>query len=245
MAIEKIKLPDGRTVELSEWLHWPQFSTIEGQGGLNAGTDPLGLGNGASINLKLFGYVVGQSIPQAGTPSSGKRIATESDTNQVARTRINQDEAYLAFSMTYEIFALDDDSAIPGLTNTYQAVEPILTGTNLRRLQRDAMFELYVGARITKPQVRAPLSYFGQGVGAPAWGSGDALNLGASTVALGYGTAGYVSPANQRRWQLPVYVHSDRVMYAGLWTPVGQVVGLSQDWRFRGYMDGLKRRPVA
>jgi len=245
MAIEKIKLPDGRTVELSEWLHWPQYSTVEGQGGINANLDPLGLGNGAAINLRLFTYVVGAQIPQAGSPSTGRRSATRSDTNQVARARINHDEAYLAFSMTYEMFALNDDLPIPGLPNNVQAVEPIFTGGNLRRLQRDVLYELFVGARINKPQVRAPLSYFGQGVGAVAWGSGDALNTGAEVINLSYGTGGPVSPMNQRRWQLPVYVHSDRVMFARLYSPVGQIVGLSQDWRFKGYMDGLKRRPVA
>jgi hypothetical protein len=245
MSIDRIKLPDGREVELTEWLHWPQFSTAEGQGGIGSAADALGLGNGAAINLRLFTYVVGQQIPQAGTPASGKRQATESDTNQVARARMNQDEAYLAFSMTYEVFALGDDTDIPGLVNNVQALEPVLTGTNLRRLQRDCMLELYVGARIQKPQARAPLSYYGQGVGAVAWGSGDQLNTGADVVNQSYGTAGYISPLNQRRWNLPIYVHSDRVMYAKLHSPVGQISGLSQDWRFRLYMDGLKRRPVA
>jgi hypothetical protein len=245
VAIQTIKLPDGRTVEISEWLHWPIFSTVEGQGGINAGADPLGLGNGAAIDLRLFSYVVGARIPQAGAPATGVRTSTESDTNQVARGRINQDEAFLCFSMTYEMFALDDDSAIPGLPNNIQSVEPALVGTNLRRLQRDCMFELFVGARISKPQARAPLSYYGQGLGAPAWGSGDALALGAQTLNLNYGTAGNPTPSNQRRWQLPVYIHSDRVMNAKLTSPVGQVVGLSQDWSFRGYLDGLKKRPVA
>jgi len=245
MAIQTIKMPDGRSVEISEWLHWPVFSTVEGQGGIDSGIDPLGLGFGAKTDLKLFSYVVGARIPQAGTVSTGPRISTETDTNQVARNRVNQDEALLIFSMTYEVFALDDDTQIPGLPNNIQSVEPALSGTNLRRMQRDMMFELYVGAKISKPQARAPLSYYGQGVGAPAWGSGDALALGAETLNLNYGTAGCVSPHNQRRWQLPVYVHADRVFNCKLSTPGGTIRGLSQDWRFRGYVDGLKKRPVA
>lgn len=245
MAIQTIKLPDGRTVEINEWLHWPIFSTVEGQGGINAGADPLGLGNGAAIDLRLFSYVVGQQIPQAGAPAAGRRTSTESDTNQVARNRVNQDEAMLIFSMTYEIFAMDDDTDIPGLPNNIQSVEPAMSGSNLRRLQRDCMYELFVGSGIGKPQARAPLAYYGQGVGAPAWGSGDALALGAQTLNLNYGTAGCPTPGNQRRWQLPVYIHSDRKMNARLYSPGGQIVGLSQDYRFRGYLDGLKRRPVA
>lgn len=246
MAIQTIKLPDGRTVEISEWLHWPLYSTIEGQGGINAGADPLGLGVGASIDLRLFTYVVGARIPQAGTVSVGAtRTATESDTNNNAKARMNQDQAMLVFSMTYEMFALDDDTDVPGLPNNIQGVEPALVGSNLRRLQRDCMYELFVGANIIKPQARAPLAYYGQGLGAPAWGSGDALVLGAQTLNLNYGTAGPPVPSNQRRWQLPVYIHSDRVMYARLNSPVGQIQGLSQDWSFRGYLDGMLRRPVA
>jgi hypothetical protein len=245
MAIEKIKLPDGSEVSLSEWLHWPLFSTIEGQGAINSAVDPLGLGNGISVDLLMFTYVAGQTVPQAGVVPSPGRMATDSDTNQVARARINHDEAMIVFSMTYEIFALTDDTAIPNLPNDVGALAPVFTGDNLRRMQRDCMYELYVGAGIKKPQARAPLSYYGQGIGAPAWGSGDELNTAAQVINFTYGTAGYVSPLNQRRWQLPVYIHPDRVMKTRLSSPVGQIVGLSQSWQFKGYLDGLKKRPVA
>lgn len=245
MAIEKIKLPDGTEVALSEWLHWPLFSTVEAEGGLNAGADPLGLGNGVSVNMLLFSYVAGNPVPQTGTVPNPGRMATDSDTNQVAKTRMNHDEAMIVFSMTYEIFALTDDTPIPTLPNNTAALAPVLTGDNLRRLQRDCMYELLVGAGITKPQARAPLSYYGQGVGSPAWGSGDELNTAAQVLNYSYGTAGYVSPLNQRRWQLPVYVHSDRVMKARISSPQGQIVGLSQSWQFKGYLDGLKKRAVA
>jgi hypothetical protein len=245
MAIDKIKLPDGTEVSLSEWLHWPLFSTVEAQGGLNFATDPLLLGNGVSVDMKLFSYVAGARVPQTGIVPSPGRMATDSDTNQVARSRINHDEAMIVFAMTYEIFALTDDTAIPNLPNDVGALAPVFTGDNLRRMQRDCMYELTVGAGITKPQARAPLSYYGQGVGAPAWGSGDQLNTATQVVNFTYGTAGYVSPLNQRRWQLPVYIHSDRVMFARINTPAGQIVGLSQSWQFKGYLDGLKKRPVA
>lgn len=245
MAIDKIKLPDGTEVALSEWLHWPLFSTIEGQGGLNSAADPLLLGNGVSFDLKLFAYVAGAPVPQAGIVPNPNRMATDSDTNQVARSRINHDEAFICFSMTYEMVALTDDTAFPGLPNNVGALAPVFTGSNLKRMQRDCMYELYVGAGIKKPQARAPLSYYGQGIGAPAWGSGDELNTATQVINFSYGTAGYISPLNQRRWQLPVYIHSDRVMYAKLNSPQGQIVGLSQSWAFKSYLDGLKRRPVA
>ena len=243
MAIQRIKLPDGRELAIDEWLHWPMYSTVQGEGGIDADLDPLNLGNGAKVALRLFSYVVGANIPQTG--GLPRRSATDSDTNQVARSKLNHDEAFLAFSMTYEISALDDDTTIPGLSNSRGAVAPIFTGGNLKRMQRDCLYELFVGAGISKPQARAPLSYYGQGIGSPAWGSGDVLNTGAGQIALSYGTAGYVSPLNQRRWQLPIYIGPDQVMYAKLYSPNGSIQGLSQDWQFKGYLDGLKRRAVA
>lgn len=257
MAIKTIQLPDGSRVEINEWLHWPLYSVGEGQGAINAAADPQNLGNGAAIDMRLFSYVPGGQIPQAGIVPGGPRNATRSDTNQVARSRINHDEAALAFSMTYEMFSIDDaadegeagnGTLIPGPPGNVQGARPAFTGTNLRRMQRDVMLDLLVGAGIKKPQARAPLAYYGQGIGAPAWGSGDALTtpIGAvTTTNLNYGTGGPVSPHNQRRWNLPIYIHSDRVMYARLHSPVGQIVGLNQSWRMRIWIDGLKRRPVA
>lgn len=225
MAIKTIKMPDGKLVEIDEWLHWPQFSTVE-------------FTAASSVNLRLFTYVVGQRVPAQGVAA---RNATESDTNQVARARMNHDESFIAFNMTYEPFALTSDTSAgsPALT---LAVAPAILATNLRRLQRDLMVDLFVGAGITKPMARAPLSYYGQGVGSPAWGTGDAVAVG---VHISYGTGGRISPLNQRRWNLPVFIESDRVMFVHLHSPPGAVVGLGQNIRLRWYIDGLKRRPVA
>lgn len=240
MAIKKIRMPQGQEFNIDEWLHWPLFSTVEAAAA-------------TQIDLRAFSYVVGQNIPQAGAISTGARAATESDTNQVARSRINHDEAFICFSMTYETWALEgtDNSnsvyAAPPLD--VAAVAPIFRGTNLHNLQQQVLMQLFVGANITKPMASAPLSYYGQGIGSPAWGSGDALTvaIGAATsLNLDYGTAGCVSPENQRRWILPVYIHSDRVAYVRLRTPgAAALANVDQDWRLKVYLDGLKRRPVA
>jgi len=248
MAIKNIKLPDGRNVEIDEWLHWPQFSTIE-------------VAAGIGFDLRAFSYVVGNNIPQAGAVPGGARTATESDTNQVARSRLNHDEAFIVFSMTYEHFAIDNTSNISNYVNApadTDATPPIFTGTNLRILQLQVMMELFVGAGITKPMASAPLEYYGQGIGAVAYGSGDALDIavgGATALNLNYGTGGSINPkTNQRRWQLPVYIHSDRVMFVRLFTPAGtgtagnstgDMAAVNQSYRLKVYLDGLKRRPVA
>ncbi len=230
MAIKKVHLPDGSEVVIDEWLHWPQFSTVEFAAGI-------------TINLRAYTYVAGQRVPQQGAVPGGARTSTEADTNQVARTRINHDEAYLAYSLTYEHFALDDDTipdASPG--GILVAPAPILNSQNLRRLQRDLVISLFVGAGINKPQFRAPFAWIDQGPGAPAYTSGDAVAAG---INFSYGTAGDISPKAQRKWNLPIFIQSDRVFYLQMQSYPGAIADLTQAVRLRWYMDGLKRRPVA
>ncbi len=230
MAIKKVHLPDGSEVVIDEWLHWPQYSVIE-------------FAAAVTLNLRAFTYVQGQQVPQQGAIPGGARTATETDTNQVNRTRMNHDEAFLAYAITYEPFALTD-ATIPDVSpgGILVAPAPVADATNLRRLQRDVVISLIIGAGQLKPQFRAPLAWIGQSVGAPAWTSGDAVGAG---INFSYGTAGEMTAKNQRRWNLPIFIQSDRVMYLEVKSEQGAIVGLDQAFRFRWYLDGLKRRPVA
>lgn len=229
MAIKKVHLPDGSEVVIDEWLHWPQFSTIE-------------FGAGVALNLRAFTYVQGQNVPQQGAVPGGPRTATEADTNQVSRTRMNHDEAYLAYSISYEHFALEDAFLDPPADTILAAPAPVLLSQNLHRLQRDVVVELIIGAGIRKPQFRSPFAWIGQSVGAPAWTSGDAVAAG---VQFSYGTAGEMTAKNQRRWNLPIFIQSDRVMFLQVRSEQGAIADLTQAVRLRWYLDGLKRRPVA
>lgn len=242
MAIKTLTLPDGRIVTIDEWLHWPIYSTGDVEGAIDAGADPLGLGNAAKMNLTLFGYVVGDRVPVNG--ALAPRQSTVTDTNQVAKTRMNHDEAMLVFSHFPEFHALGDGTEMPTVPNTVQAAGPAMTGTNIRRLQKDSWVELLIGAGISKPQARAPLGYFGGGVGAPAYGSGDSLVGGPGTIALNYGTSGSPTPRAQRSWNLPVHITSSRVMKVRIKSPA-PIVGVNQSFRVRWWLDGIKRRPVA
>ncbi len=241
MAIKTLTLPDGRIVTIDECLHWPIYSTGEVEGGV-APLGVLGLGSSAKINLQLFGYVVGDRVPVNGTIVA--RNATVTDTNQVAKTRMNHDEAMLVFSHFPEFHALDSGTEMPTVPNTVQAAVPAMTGTNIRRLQKDVYVELIIGAGITKPQARAPLAYFGGGVGAPAYGSGDALVGGPGTIAFNYGTPGCPVPRAERGWNLPVHITSSRIMKLRLRSQA-PVDGVDQSFRIRWWLDGIKRRPVA
>lgn len=227
MAIKTVHLPDGSEVVIDEWLDWPQYSTVE-------------FAAASAINLRAFTYVTGQRVPQQGVIPGGARNANDADTNQVTRSRMNHDEAYLVYSLTYEHFALS--SATLGDPNVLGAPLPVLLSQNLRRLQRDIVVSLLIGAGQSKPQLRAPMSWIGQGAGAPAYTSGDAVAAG---TRFSYGTAGQPSPKDQRRLNLPIYIQSDRVMFLLMRSYPGAIADLTQSVRIRWTLCGLKRRPVA
>jgi len=223
MAVEKFRLPDGTEVVFDEWLHWPVFSTIEWAAA-------------SGIDLRAFSYVRGQRVPNNGVAA---RNASSSDTNQQAKARMNWDESYRLFSITYEPFGLTNDT-LTGSPSVLVAQAPQFGATNLRRLQRDLMVEFFVGADIDKPQVRAPFSYFHQGVGPVVYTSGDTVSAG---VAFSHGTGGDVSWSKQRRFAFPIKIGGDRVMYLRTFSD-GAVAGLTQAVRLRWYLDGVRRRPL-
>lgn len=221
MAIKQINLPDGTTLTIDEWLHWPTYSTIE----FAAASKP---------QLQAFQYVMGQRVASQGVTT---RNATEADTNQVVKSQVNYDESILVYSVTYECFAL---SSVNASTTLLAAGTPVLSGVNHKRLCRDLIVELAIGARQYKPQFRAPFSYIGQGPGAPAFVPGDEPS---ATVRFQYGTGGWPTPTNQRRMPLPVYVQPTQKYTLKVYSPVA-ITDLDQAVRQRWYLDGLKRRPV-
>lgn len=225
MAMERIKLPNGEVVQFDEWLHWPVYSTIE-------------FASTAGVNLRAFTYVEGQRVPSTGLAA---RLADASDTNQVAKGRMNWDESYRVFSMTYEVFGLSNDEITAASPDILVAQSAMYSGTNLRRLQRDLIIELLVGADIEKPQVKAPFSYFQQGIGPWVSASGDTVD---TNDAISQGTGGTPRWCSQRLYPFPIKIGNDRVMYLKVHAPTGVIQGLNQDTRLRWYMDGVKRRPL-
>lgn len=231
MAIQALRLPNGEEIKFDEWSDWPRYSTID-----------VAAANAGNFNLKAFSYVVGGRV--TATAGVAARQATESDTNQIAKKRMNHDEAFLAYSWTYEVFATTDYT----VSQTTFATAPIFLSQNLRRLQRDLVVSLVVGAQIQKPQARSPLSWIGQGPGTPGWGTGSAVG---PNVSVSMGTGGSPTPANQRSWQLPIHIESDRVYYVevrGWRSPIGVTPALdavTQDFRMKLYLAGLHRRPIA
>jgi hypothetical protein len=225
MAIEQVHLPDGTTVVIDEWLHYPVFSTIEWAAA-------------SGLRLRMFTYIVPNQIPSAGV---AKRAATIADTNQVAKGRMNWDEGFRVFSQTYEVFALTNATTTGSSPSQLVAQAPLVSALNLRRLQRDLVISLVVGADIEKPQAREPFAYYHQGVGPVMYTSGDTVG---ANIAFSAGTGGFVRYASQRRYKLPIKIAPDMPMYVLAEAAFGPVSGLSQDIRLRWYLDGTKRRPL-
>jgi hypothetical protein len=235
MAIKKVQLPDGSSVVIDEWLHYPLFSTI------GIGTNNT---DGDNTNLRAFSYVQGQRVPT--TPSLAVTLlADASHTNMVKRGGMNYDEAFILYSMTFEHFATTELSTGTGDPATLlNAPELVLTAANLRRLQRDVLVELIIGAQQQKPQLRCPMSYIGQSIGAKTWAM-QGNTTTATVTEFSTGTAGAVDARNQRRLELPVYIESQQVSFLKVTSPGGPITGLTQGVFLRWYWDGLKRRPVA
>lgn len=236
MAIREIRLPDGTNLKLDEWVHYPLYSTVE-------------FAQYTKLNLKAFSYTVGQQVPSQGL---ARRTANEGDTNQVVRGRTNQDEAMVVYAMTYEIFGLSNGSANPATGaggGVVAATAPNFSRHNLMALQRSMLVELFVGANITKPQLRVPFARLGQSMGPVIHGTTLLTQAGTTpfAVTLGgpdLGTGGRVSANNQWRLEIPVYIESDRVFNVKVSSPQA-LNDMNQDVRLRLVLDGMKRRPVA
>jgi hypothetical protein len=233
MAINKVQLPDGTEVVIDEWLHYPLFSTIQiGSSG----------GVGDSTNLRAFSYVQGMRVPSTTNVTGSTRLADARDTNMVKRGGLNYDEAFILYAVTYEAFALT--ASVTGVPDAevLNAPAPVLTAENLKRLQRDLLIEIIVGAQQQKPQLRSPFSFIGQSAGTKSYAS---TGLVGTDVGFSQGTGGGIDARNQRRLELPIYIESQQVSFMKVSSPIGTIVGLDQQVRLRWYWDGLKRRPVA
>lgn len=229
-SLNKIRFADGREFSISEVYHQPRYSTVE-----IGATDP--------VNLFSFSYVPGQPVSK--TASITSRNATERDTNMVRPGAMNQDEALAIQAITFEAYGLDSESDNSG--NTIAAA-PMLSGIDLRRLQRDIVFELRVGG-LNKPMYQIPFVWLCQSMAAEAFVS----DTGSTTTRLEYGTAGEVSAMNQEALELPIYaggwgIHArpgnSMLLKGKLFCPSGAITGLRQNVRLVVVLDGLSKRPA-
>jgi hypothetical protein len=233
-SLNKVRLPGGVELNISEWLHWPVYSTVE-------------FGAADAIDVDAFSYVKGGRVARTATPA--QRTATIADTNLVRKAKMNQDEALVVFAITYEIFA--DVNEVNTSPAEIVAPAPMYSADNLRRLQAETTVELIVGAGIKKAQVEAPFAWIGQGIG-------TSVEMASGQSASQYGTGGRVSPLNQRRLNLPVVIGGTgqnaapgnsrvfKLNWRSCLGAVGSATGyqaLNQGGNLRWWLDGLKKRP--
>jgi hypothetical protein len=226
MAIRDLRLYDGSTIQLDEWLHYPQYSVME-------------FAAGVKLNLRAFQYVSGNPVSSQGL---APRNSTDNDTNWLTKARTNYDEAFVVYGVTYEAFGL---TAAPEQAADIgsPADIPMVSRHNLLVLERDVVVELYVGANQSKPQLRQPFSGIPQSVGVVVHGTSYAEVVD-SASAYDVGTGGRVSANNQWMLNLPIYIESDRNLYLQCKT-YNTMIDLNQAIRLRWWLDGMKRRPVA
>jgi hypothetical protein len=230
-SFNSVRLPDGNVVALAEWLHQPKWSTAEWD-------------SAAAPDLRLFNYVRGGNVSSIGLT---KRQATDEDTNMVKRRSMNQDESLIVFAITYEIFGI---SALADSSDQAVTPIPLLSSADLRRLQRDLMFELRIGG-LKKPQISVPFVWLHQSIGPTMFVSGD---TGATVTHIDAATGGSTNAKNQEQLRLPIYIGGfgeqarpgNSMMFEGhLYNSYGGAIqGLNQDIRIRVYLDGLGKRPA-
>jgi len=228
-SLNKVRLPDGTELNVSEWLHWPLYSVIE----INAGD---------RVDVDAFSYVRGQTVPRT-SGAIAARSADDTDTNQVRARKMNQDESLVVFAITYEAIGLT--STTSGSPAASAADAPLVDANDLKRLHRDLFVELLVGANIKKPQVGVPMPWIGQSIGVSQAVSGEASDVRTAT-------GGYPTPKNQRLLNLPVYIGGfgesakpgNSMTFVLRTRSPAAITDMVQNIRLRWWLDGLRRRPA-
>lgn len=226
--LSSIRLQDGSEIDISEWIHDPLFSAAD-------------FTAGDQFKLDLFSYTRGQNV--ARTASTAARTANEGDTNLTRKRQMNQDEAMVIYAIHYELFQAEPATLVypPVLDNGAPA--PLIGAQDLEALQQSTWVELKVGAGIKKPQVELPLSQLGMSIDTRTYAS-------TGLPGLHIGSAGVATPANQAKFQIPVFVGgtgqnarpgNSRVFHMSWKSHTAPFLRASGSARF--FLDGLRKRP--
>lgn len=225
-SLNQVRLTDGTVVEISEWLHWPLYSTAD-------------FGSADAVNVTLFSYVVGQPVAKTNTPA--QREANGRDTNMVRKGKMNQDEAFIVMSLFWEPYALSSDTSEPT-----QAPAPLMSAANLRRLQTALTYELVIGAGTKKADIELTHSMIPQSVG-------PRYSIAGDSAGTYVGTASECDPGAQYVLNLPVPIGgtgeralpgNSRTFKLRVRSYNGAVSGLTQNFSGRFWLDGLRQRPA-
>lgn len=228
--IDKVRLPDGRTVRPTEWTSTPYWSTVEFSA-TQSGTQ------------SAFSYGMGGTVPG----SVGPRRAFLIDTNVRGDGGIVQENAeLLLFAIQVELFMRVGD-ATDYATNNVAGTPPVpfVSAANLLNFQRDVLLRLRIANE--KPFIQHPVGFFPAGVGvADTLGAANGVD-GNPVIAADNGRA--------RASAIRNIATPHRIMPGEMWgvdfevaPPTGLVLDFGDDTTARlvarTYAVGYRKRPV-
>ena len=239
--ITKIRLPSGTEVALVDWTDKPLFSTGDFMSSFTQQETPL------------FGYVVGDQVPAAGTSITTFRTATETDTNVQTPGAMASTEEMLVYAIKVEYFNMDCTDAA-NMTTALASIngQPVPGIVQLQQLARYCTMRLYISQKI---YAEAGLGYFNTGFGPTASTTLQTANATGRAYAT-MGTPGahavrsYVVPhhiGGQEKYRVSICNFSGGAVPWAITevSPSESADDESQQMRLRVYLEGLRKRPVS
>jgi hypothetical protein len=229
--IWKVRLPDGRTLTPGDWTSAePLYSAIE-------------VNEGAFNVLSAFSYGKNGEVPG----SIGPRKATLADTNLEGEGgRLPENEELVIYNLAIEAFQITqpadlDDIAPPDA--------PLISLQNMLRLQRDLITQMWIAG--VKEYTHHPIGYFPGSTGIHGITMGGRSEVGAASYMSAFN--GGQNVYDIKAFASPLYVAGGETFRVDITPGPGSVVGLlvagvqaaAGRIRFRIFLDGYRRRPVA
>lgn len=237
--LNKIRYADGRVVRPGEWTASPLYSSID-------------IATGALAAIEAFSYGIGGDVPGSTSASGSPRQSTLIDTNMEGQGSVlAENEHLLIFGLSIELFqrAATNTAAFFNTNEAWVPDPPLLSGTNVLRVQRDTLIKLKIAN--TKNYLAVPLSFLPAARGVN-FTFGSAMSQGSGyTEGVFVGQNGGVSEGDHRLFATPQEVAPGENFDVRFEFPFGSITGLdfgtdtTARITARVYQRGIRRRPVA
>lgn len=239
-AIVNIRLPDGTTLTLGDWVDKPVFSTVMFLTGFN---DP---------NVSAFGYNVGEPVPSTSN-ATAQITSTEAETNIAAAGGNVSTEELLVYAIKPEYFELQTGTAGASTDLTTAAPrlpgQPVMRPTTLGKIQLALMLQLRVTEKV---YADAGSGYFPTGFG--VFGMGQLLSQAAAATARTYANNSWPAQDAVRSFAVPHHIGGTE-KYSVVWQNwPGNTINFTDEAQAniagltvyaRTYLDGMRKRPTA
>lgn len=238
-TIVNIRLPDGTTLTLGDWVDKPVFSAVMFLSGFN---DP---------SLEAFGYNVGENVPA--TSNAGTKLtSTEHDTNIAAAGGNVSTEELLVYAIKPEYFELQNLGSSPTDMSTAAPRlpgQPVMRPTTLGKIQLALNLQLRVSEKI---YADAGTGYFPTGFG--VFGMGSLIPTNAAATGRTYANNSWPAQDAVRSFAVPHHIGGTE-KYTVIWQNwPGVTINFTDEAQAnitgcvvyaRTYIDGMRKRPTA